>query len=110
MDALGYGENQSYASLRLSLEVSISNIKKTQPQALDLFMLIGLLPGGIKQPELNELYGDTTWKSYKDTLIRASLLLYKPAENILTLLTFMSTRAFELLEEDEDKKTSFHLK
>ena len=110
MDALGYQEKQSYTSLRLSLEISIKNIKKKNSEALDLFMLIGLLPGGIKQPELTELYGSPAWKPLKENLIRASLLVYKPAENMLTLLPFMNTRAFELLEEDENKKTEFHLK
>lgn len=110
MDALGYQEKQSYTSLRLSLEISINNIKKNNMEALDLFMLVGLLPGGIKQPELTDLYGSPAWKPLKDNLIRASLLVYKPAENMLTLLPFMNTRAYELLEEDEDKKTDFHLK
>lgn len=110
MDALGYQEKQSYASLRLSLEISINNVKKNNPEALDFFKLIGLLPGGIKQQELNELWGSTSWKPLKDHLIRASLLVYKPGENMLTLLPFMNTRAYELLEEEETKKTEFHLK
>lgn len=110
LDSLGYGGKQSYASLRLSLEISIKNMKNTNLQALDLFMFIGLLPGGIKQPELNTLYGSLGFKAQKETLIRASLLVFKKNENILTLLPFMNTRAFELLEEDEDKKRQFHLK
>lgn len=96
--------------MKISLEVSINYIKKSKIEALDLFMLIGLLPGGIKQPELNELYGSNAWKSYKDSLIRASLLVYKPAESMLTLLPFMNTIAYELLEEDNSKKVAFHLK
>ena len=110
MDALSFKGKQSYTSLRISLEISIKNINKNNPQALDLFKLIGLLPGGIKQTELTELWGDNSWKSLKDDLIRASLLVYKPSENILTLLPFMNTRAYELLEEEEAKKKEFHLK
>ena len=103
MDALSFKGKQSYTSLRISLEVSIKNIKKNNPEALDLFKFIGLLPGGIKQTELTNLWGSTSWKSLKDDLIRASLLVYKPAENILTLLPFMNTRAYELLEDEESK-------
>ncbi|CAI2383959.1 unnamed protein product [Moneuplotes crassus] len=110
LDSLGYGGKQSYASLRLSLEVSINKMKKTNQQALDLFMFIGLLPGGISQPELNSLYGGLGFKSQKETLIRASLLVYKRKENALTLLPFMNARAFELLEEDEVKKKQLHLR
>jgi len=110
MDALGYQDKKSFASLRLSLEISIKNIQKNNPEALNLFKLIGLLPGGIKQPDLTELYGDAGWKPLKEHLIRASLLVHKPAENILTLLPFMNARAYELLEDEEAKKTAFHIK
>ena len=110
MDALSFKGKQSYTSLRISLEISINNIQKQNPQALDLFKLIGLLPGGIKQTELTELWGSNSWKSLKDDLIRASLLVNKPSENILTLLPFMNTRAYELLETEEAKKNEFHIK
>ena len=110
MDALSFKGKQSYTSLRISLEISINNIQKNNPQALDLFKFIGLLPGGIKQTELSDLWGNSSWKSLKDDLIRASLLVYKPAENMLTLLPFMNTRAYELLESEEDKKNDFHIK
>ena len=110
MDALSFKGKQSYTSLRISLEISINNIQKHNPQALDLFKFIGLLPGGVKQTELTDLWGDASWKSLKDDLIRASLLVYKPSENILTLLPFMNTRAYELLETEEFKKNEFHTK
>ena len=100
MDLLGVNENQSYASLRLSLEISIRNIKKTKPDALELFKFIGLMPGGVHQTELTAMWGNTSWKSYKESLIRASLIVFKPDENTLSLLPFMNTRACELLEED----------
>jgi len=35
-------------SLRVSLDVSITNLLSTQPKAIELFCLIGLLPGGAK--------------------------------------------------------------
>lgn len=57
------------------------------------------------------MWGSNTWRSYKESLIKASLLVFKPKENTLTLLPFMNIRALELLEEEGgDKKMEFHLK
>ena len=111
MDALGQDGEHSYASLRLSLEISIKNIKKSSPGALELFKFIGLLPGGVNQNELTELWGNNKWRDYMEGLVRASLLIHKPADNVLTMLPFMNTRAFEMLEEDgETKKREYHIK
>jgi hypothetical protein len=52
MDIGGGMSKQSFTSLRLSFDVSIKHIKKIKPEALDLFMMIGLLPGGITQTDL----------------------------------------------------------
>ena len=109
MDVLEYQE-QSYSSLRVSLNISINNLQKNAPQALELFKFIGLLPSGVCQTELTELWGDTKWRDYKFQLIRASMLVFHPSENCLTLLPFMSTRAIELLEEDPEKMKQFHFK
>ena len=110
IDGLEENENQPYASLRLSLEISIENIKKNEPDALKLFKFIGLLPGGVYQNDLTDMWGNTNWKTYKDTLIRSSLLIFKQNEKLLTLLPFMNTLAIELLEEDKDEtKIKYHL-
>lgn len=111
MDALEIQDKQSYTSLRLSLEISLGNLKKKKPEAIELFKFIGLLPGGVKQKELTDMWGSNTWRSYKESLIRASLLVFKPQEDILMLLPFMNAKASELLEDDgEEKKIEFHLK
>jgi len=112
MDALDIQhDQQSYVSLRISLEISIQSLKKKKPKVLDLYMFIGLLPGGIKQKELTDMWGDNSWRSYKESLIRASLLVFRPQEDILILLPFMNAKAYELLEEEgEDTKNHFHLK
>lgn len=73
-------------------------------------MMIGLLPAGIKQGELTELWGSTDWKPLKQQLINSSMLVYRPTEKLITILPFMATRAFELLEENDAQKTEFHLK
>lgn len=94
----------------MSLNISINHIKKVNSKALDLYMMIGLLPAGIKQGELTELWGSTDWKPLKQQLINSSMLVYRPTEKLITILPFMATRAFELLEENESLKTEFHLK
>ncbi|CAI2380040.1 unnamed protein product [Moneuplotes crassus] len=110
MDALDYQEQQSFASLRMSLEISINSLKETGPEALDLFKMIGLLPAGIAQSDLDELWGDKNWATLKYQLIRASMIIFNQSENILTMLPFMNTRAIELLEQEESKKNEYHLK
>lgn len=110
MDALNK-DAHSYASLRMSLDISIKNLQKKNEQALDLFKFIGLLPAGVSAAEMTSMWGDNTWKSHKEKLINASLLVYRQTERIFTLLPFMNTRALELLEEEGGKKkTLFHLK
>ena len=111
MDALSCNNKQSYASLRMSLDISIKNLEKNKIEALELFKFIGLLPGGVNQKELTSMWGNNTWRSYKESLIKASLLVFLPKENTLTLLPFMNIRALELLEEEGgNKKMEFHLK
>lgn len=73
MDALDLQGPKSYTSLRISLEISVRHLAETNPEALDLFKLLGLLPGGIKQFDLSEIYGSLGWKPLKDQLVKASL-------------------------------------
>jgi hypothetical protein len=115
LDALEYPQNSKDAntSLRVSLELSINHMKNTVPEALDLFAFIGYLPGGVTENELNHMWGSKEWCNLKDALIRASLLVYKTGYNntfVYSMLPFMTIRACELLENDEEKKTSYHLK
>jgi hypothetical protein len=110
MDALDLQGPKSYTSLRISLEISVRHLAENNPQALDLYKLLGLLPGGIKQTDLSEIYSNSEWKPFKDQLVKASLCVFKPNEDVLTLLPFMSARAFELLEMEETKMVEYHLK
>ena len=56
-------EDSTVASLRLSLEVSVKVLQKEEPEALNFFFFIGMLPGGIEEDELAEL-----WQDYKKPL------------------------------------------
>lgn len=44
--------DSSTNSLRASLNVSINNLKNKNPNALNLFMFMGLLPGGVLECHL----------------------------------------------------------
>lgn len=110
MDVLSQDSGQSYASLRISLEMSIKTLSKNDTKTLEVFKFLGLLPGGVNQNELTELWDDE-WREEKEKLVKASLLVYRPGDNFLSMLPFMHTRALELLDEDIDgKKRLYHIK
>jgi hypothetical protein len=82
-------------------------MRKAMPEALDLFAFIGFLPGGVTENELTEMWESQEWYKLKDALIRASLLVYKTGVKnsfIYSMLPFMTIRACELLDKDEEKK------
>ena len=114
MDALDISPDNQNAntSLRVSLELSISHMRNTTPEALDLFGFVGLLPGGVTEVELTQMWGNTDWMNLKDALIRASLLVYKNNNDgfIYSMLPFMTIRAYEYLETKEELKASYHIK
>jgi hypothetical protein len=64
-------------SLKVSLELSLSQVSKTCKQAIDLFSFISFFPGGISGKEIDSIWDDKNWYLCKDALIRASLLTYK---------------------------------
>jgi hypothetical protein len=46
-------EGTPLASLKVSLDTSIKHMSTNEPKALRLFCLIGLLPGGVTEEDLN---------------------------------------------------------
>ena len=107
------GSKNASTSLRVSLELSINNMKNVMPEVLNLFGFIGLLPGGVTDDELTKMWGNSKWMTLKDALIRASLLVYKTDNKgtfVYSMLPFMSLRAFKLLEQNEEQKHNFHMK
>lgn len=118
-----------YTSLRVSLEMSIKRLKDIEcndltknqlPQSkntmgaskiLNLFSLIGMLPGGVTKDELSQLWGGGDWEVYKEELLNSSLLSYKTdaaGATIYSMLPFMSIRANELLDCDPPLKAEYH--
>lgn len=98
MDALSISsESQNKnTSLRVSLELSINHMKNSMADALKLFGFMGLLPGGISEKELTQIWEGSQWENLKDALVRASLLVYKTDTSgvfVYSLLPFMTIRA-----------------
>ncbi len=76
LDVLGTDEKEGkqIAPLKVSLETSIDCMKSNDPEAVKLFCLIGLLPGGCQEEDLDRLWGND-WQRYAERLLRASLLV-----------------------------------
>lgn len=47
-------------SLRLSAQLSFQAIQESDPESMDLLLLLGLLPGGISPKHLDYLWGKVT--------------------------------------------------
>ena len=65
--------------------------------------MIGLLPGGCTEPDLDSLWG-TGWLILSDKLLRSSLLVKKngpQGDNIYSLFPFMNQYAASIMKEDE---------
>ncbi|CAI2386420.1 unnamed protein product [Moneuplotes crassus] len=110
LDFLENEGQQSYASLRTSIDFLIQRTKKNNIKALELFQFIGLFPEGIKQVELAALWGDKGWQNLKFDLLSSSMVTYKNNRSMLILLPIMTTRARELLDKNPKKKAKFHQK
>ena len=66
-------KNDPMGSLKVSMDVSISML---QPDKLQLFYLIGLLPGGCTNKQLDELWEKDALRIVTD-LLTSSLLVKK---------------------------------
>ena len=71
-------ERDTYTSMTVSLDLSITQLQVRLPAALPLFGLLGLLPGGARATDLDELWvdegGANPWKPLMDELVRRNLV------------------------------------
>jgi hypothetical protein len=49
-------EDKMLASLRISIYISIQMLQETDPVCMSLFYLLGMLPGGVTDDELGNLW------------------------------------------------------
>ena len=69
-------KDSTVASLRLSLEASIKILQKDDSESVQFFFMIGLLPGGIYETELMDMWG-TGWERHIRNLVNYSLVQKK---------------------------------
>ena len=67
------------ASLRVSLEASIKVLEKDDKEALSFFYLVGMLPSGIFEEELKDLWGPG-WEVFTEKLLNYSLIQKKETD------------------------------
>jgi hypothetical protein len=91
-------------SLKVSMDISIKQLTETEPKAIKIFWLIGLMPGGCTEKDLNILWG-TGWMNEIEKLLRASLLVKKSVvdENIYQLFPFMNQYASNNMNSTDKK-------
>lgn len=73
------------------MQASVNFIIKKQPKAIDLFSLIGLLPGGVSKDSLTKIWGPD-WYNYMAHLMEAQLIQMKnkdTEQGTYKLLPFM---------------------
>lgn len=82
-------------SLKMSMDISIQRVREENPDAILLFCLIGLLPGGITASDLSKLWQDESWYPLAEYLSHNSLLVEKLQYN--SSITNLKERKYLLL-------------
>ena len=67
-------------SLKFSMDASTMHMRNTQPEALNLFCLLGMLPGGVSEVDLPIIWQSDKWLMLTESLRRASLIVESTAE------------------------------
>ena len=62
------------------MDTSTLHMRNTQPEALNLFCLLGMLPGGVSEADLPELWQGDQWLVLTESLRRASLIVERVEE------------------------------
>lgn len=105
-------------SMKISLDLSLSYAKEKDLDAVRLFGLLGLLPGGIEELDLDVIWGNT-WIHHASVLFRFSLIVKKERGVGLgppryTMYPFMTSYAVDSLLSKEKlrfkKKIKKHLR
>ena len=96
---LSESELDHTSSLARSLGMSVEYLRERDPEALRLFSLMGLLPGGVLPENLSAVWGDGR-PDFMDTLVRYSLIQRKVLEGLeyYYLFRFVAAYAERLVE------------
>ena len=84
-------------SLKVSMDTSTLHMRNTQPEALNLFCLLGMLPGGVSESDLPLLWQSDQWLVLTESLRRASLIVERVEMSSLYSGVSKNLRTFRLL-------------
>ena len=96
----------STQKLKVSIDASTLAMRAEHPEALNLFCLIGMLPGGVSEDDLSILWENAQWMTLIEHLRRASLIVEKVESNSVRkfrLLPFMNKYGESLLNAYDHK-------
>jgi len=105
-------------SMKISLDLSLQYVREKDLDAVRLFGLLGLLPGGIEQIDLDQIWG-STWIHHASILFRFSLIIKREKGVGLgppryTMYPFMTSYAVDSVALTEllrfKKKVKKHLR
>ena len=97
-------------SLKVSMDTSTMHMRAHQPEALNLFCLLGMLPGGVCDSDLKVLVESGKWLALTEYLVKASLVVDQDekTQRSYRLLPFMNKYAESLLSPFD--RMTFHNK
>jgi len=72
VDSFG-NDSHPLRSLKLTLETSVKSMLNKNPKAINLWCLLGLLPGGLTEADMEKLWG-SDWFGHIADLLAASLI------------------------------------
>jgi tetratricopeptide (TPR) repeat protein len=101
-------EQDATTSLRASLKVSLDDLRQKNPDAVRLFAVLGLLPGGALSADLDAIWGQG-WQPLMDVLVAASLVEREPFDGVehFSTLPFVVTFAESVLTGDDRERFGY---
>ena len=70
-------ESHKLFYLQVSIQASINSLMDKNPEAVRLFCLIGMMPGGLQRDDLAELWPQEDWLGHLNKLTDSSLVQKK---------------------------------
>lgn len=93
------------ASLAATLAVSVGYVRESNPDAVRLFALMGLLPGGALAEDVAAIWGQRDWSPLMDALVRGSLMekIHRGEAEYFSTFPFFAAYAESLLAAADGK-------
>jgi hypothetical protein len=63
-------------TLQISLIAMTNHLKRENPMAIELFAVVGMMPNGVYERDLNRIWGNEKWYVLAEILVQASLFQF----------------------------------